>query len=110
MPATRSCLNRSTIHLVLFFLRIVLTNCKDNRTNVSQNIVNRSLVFTGGFHTDLSTVMVKEPFFQSLEVRIERGEAFFYISSNATVVCESDGSDHKFFMDVHAAADKVFHR
>ena len=44
------------------------------------------------------------------EVGIEGGETFLFISSNATVVCESDGSDHKFLMDIHAAADKVLNR
>ena len=77
---------------------------------IFQDIKNGNPVFTGGFHTDLSTVMVKEPFFEGFEVRIESGEPFFNVRSNATVVCNGDGSNYKLFVDVHAAADKVFHR
>ena len=77
---------------------------------ILQDIKDRNPVFTGGFHADLGAMMVKEPFFQSSEVRIEGGEAFLFINGNATEVCESDGSDHKFLMDIHAAADKVLNR
>ena len=54
--------------------------------------------------------MAKEPFLKSFKVRIESGEPRFDIRSNAAIVCNSDGSNHRFFADIHAAADKVLDR
>jgi hypothetical protein len=82
----------------------------NDMAGIFQDIKNGNPVFAGGFHADLSTVMAKEPFFKSFEVRIESGKLLFGIRSNAAIVCNSDGGNHKFFMDVHAAADKVFDR
>lgn len=79
-------------------------------TGIFQDIKNGNPVFAGGFHTDLHAVVVKEPFFKSFEVRIESGKLLLDIRSNAVIVCNSDGSDKQFFMDVHVVADKVFNR
>lgn len=62
------------------------------------------------FHADLRAVMVKEPFFKSFEIRVEGGELSFDVRSNATVVCDGNGGNYKFFVDIHAAADKVLNR
>ena len=82
----------------------------NDMTGIFQDIKNGNPVFAGGFHAYLSTVMAKEPFFKSFQVRIESGEPLFDIRSNAAIVCNSDGGNHKFFVDIHAAADKVFDR
>ena len=64
---------------------------------ILQNIENRNPVFSGGFHADLSTIMVKKPLFQRFEVRIEGMEPLFDISGNTLIVCDSNGGNNKFF-------------
>jgi len=79
-------------------------------TGIFQNIEDRNPVFAGGFHTDLGTVVRKKPFFQNFEVRIEGGRPFLFISGHTGIVSRGNGSDHKFFVNVDATADKVLNR
>uniref|UniRef100_UPI0025A5ECFA hypothetical protein n=1 Tax=Enterocloster clostridioformis TaxID=1531 RepID=UPI0025A5ECFA len=71
---------------------------------------NWNPVFTSGFEADLSAIERKKPFFQRIKIGIEGGEPLFNIRSNTPVVCQSNGSDNKFLVNVHATADKVFDR
>lgn len=52
----------------------------------------------------------KSHFLRVLRSELKVANFLLYGRSNATVVCDGNGGNYKFFVDIHAAADKVLNR
>jgi hypothetical protein len=49
-----------------------------NIDTIFQKVKDRNPVLTGRFHTDIMTIIVKQPLFKMADVAIERGKSFFW--------------------------------
>ncbi len=74
---------------------------------IFQKIEDRHPVLAGGFHADIKTVIVKQPLFETADVRIEGGETLFLVRRLDTICGFNDCGNEKFFMDIDATAGVV---
>ena len=65
---------------------------------IFQKIEDRHPVLAGGFHADIKTVIVKQPLFETADVRIEGGETLFLVRRLDTICGFNDCGNEKFFI------------
>ena len=74
---------------------------------VFQKIEDRHPVLAGRFHADIKTVIVKQPLYETADVRIESRETLFVVRWQDTICGFNDCGNEKFFMDIDATAGVV---
>ena len=74
---------------------------------VFQKIENRYPILTGRFHTDVKTVIVEQPLFETADVRIEGWKTLFVVRGLDTFRGFNDCGNEKFLMDIDATAGVV---
>ena len=62
---------------------------------------------TGGFHADIVTAIVKQPFFETADVPIESGKAFLPVSRLYAIGGSDDCGNEEGFMDIDATTGSV---
>ncbi len=71
---TRSNLKRLAIHLESFlsvFLPLTFRVYQENLNVIFEIIKNRNPIFSGGFHTDMITIIPDKPVMKSLDIRVD---------------------------------------
>ena len=80
---------------------------KDNVAGGFQNIVDGNPILPGRFHTHIFAMILGKPACTPAQISGESGEPLAFVSGNAVVICGSDTSDNKGFVDIHSATDRI---
>lgn len=72
-----------------------------------KDVEDRDPVLAGGFHADIVTVIVKQPFFETADVPIESGKAFFTVRRLYAIGGFDDCGNEERFMDIDATTGFV---